>query len=151
MSSRDGMAPDSPLSQGSEPSSGHAPPRILVVDDDLINQRVIANLLKRKGWESAVARSGQECLQKLSSEVFHLVLLDIQMPAMDGFQTAASLRRQEAERGRATPIPIVALTALRQPDTRERCLAAGMDDHLTKPVNTDQLYAVIQRVLKLPS
>ena len=85
-----------------------------------------------------------------ASDQFDLVLLDIQMPEMDGFQTAATLRQQEeAEGTRRTPI--VALTALRQPNTRERCLAAGMDDHLTKPVDTEQLYAVIQRILGLTS
>jgi CheY-like chemotaxis protein len=120
-----------------------------VVDDDLLNQRIMANLLKRKGWTSATARSGNECLVKTTAESFDLILLDIQMPEMDGFTTAQRLRQGETERG-AQRTPIVALTALRQPDTRERCLECGMDDHLTKPVNTQELYASIQRILNLP-
>jgi len=144
MSSVDGSP--TPPDAGSIPS----PPRILVVDDDLINQRIMVNLLKRKGWDSVVAKSGQECLQRLASDRFDLVLLDIQMPEMDGFKTAELARRLEAQQHSRPYTPIVALTALRQDDTRERCLAAGMDDHLTKPVNTEQLYAVIRRMLKLP-
>jgi len=121
-----------------------------VVDDDLVNQRVLANLLKRKGWESDVAQSGRECLEKLATAQFDLILLDIQMPEMDGFRTAELVRQLEPARTSRPRTPIVALTALRQPDTRERCLAAGMDDHLTKPVDTGQLYAAIQRALGLP-
>lgn len=140
-------------SAGSPPpfaaSNTPPPPRILVVDDDLVNQRVLANLLKRKGWATDIARSGQECLEKLAASDFDLVLLDIQMPEMDGFQTAERFRQQESTRSQRTRTPIVALTALRQPDTRERCLAAGMDDHLTKPVETEQLYAAIQKALGL--
>ena len=134
----------------SGPSNTPPAPRILVVDDDLVNQRVLANLLKRKGWGSDVARSGQECLEKLAHAKFDLVLLDIQMPEMDGFQTAEIVRQQETALTQCPRTPIVALTALRQPDTRERCLAAGMDDHLTKPVDTEQLYATIQKALRLP-
>jgi two-component system, sensor histidine kinase and response regulator len=121
-----------------------------VVDDDLVNQRVLANLLKRKGWESDVARSGRECLEKLAASQFDLILLDIQMPEMDGFRTAELVRQQEPAQTCRPRTPIVALTALRQPDTRERCLAAGMDDHLTKPVDTAQLYTAIERALGLP-
>ena len=134
----------------SDPSEPGPAPRILVVDDDLVNQRVLANLLKRKGWESDVARSGQECLDKLSAAKFDLILLDIQMPEMDGFQTAEIVRRRETTPTQQPRTPIVALTALRQPDTRERCLAAGMDDQLTKPVDTEQLYFTIQKALRLP-
>jgi two-component system, sensor histidine kinase len=140
-------AGSSPTSSPSEPGPA---PRILVVDDDLVNQRVLANLLKRKGWDSAVAGSGQECLDKLSTAGFDLILLDIQMPEMDGFQTAEIVRQQETTPTQQSRTPIVALTALRQPDTRERCLASGMDDQLTKPVDTEQLYVTIQRALRLP-
>jgi len=149
MSSLDGTAPPAP--SPANPATGDAPPplRILVVDDDLINQRVLANLLKRKGWASALANSGRACLTKMAAESFDLVLLDIQMPELDGFETAALIRQDEQDRGLART-PIVALTALRQPETREKCLAAGMDDHLTKPVDTGQLYAAIQKILNLP-
>lgn len=129
------------------PVSGAGSVKILVVDDDLINQRIMASLIKRKGWNSEVAASGQECLQRLARDRFDLILLDIQMPEMDGFKTAELARRLETQQHNRPYTPIVALTAMRQDDTRQRCLAAGMDDHLTKPVNTEQLYAVIDRLL----
>lgn len=151
MSTPEGLAPqDVPPAANTQPSAAGTPPCILVVDDDFINQRVMINLLKRKGWSSVVANSGKEGLAKLTGQRFDLILLDIQMPEMDGFQTAELIRKHEADTGTAERIPIVALTALRQAHTRERCLEVGMDDHLQKPVDTAQLYAVIQRILKLP-
>jgi CheY-like chemotaxis protein len=151
MSSLEGTAPqDQPTAPHPMPIDSTHVPRILVVDDDLLNQRVMANLLKRKGWTTSTAGSGNECLEKMTAEIFDLVLLDIQMPEMDGFTTAQRVRQQETERG-AHRTPIIALTALRQPDTRERCLACGMDDHLTKPVDTQELYSCIHRILDLPA
>jgi CheY-like chemotaxis protein len=150
MSTPDGRAEQAqPSAKQPVPSPPAHAPHILVVDDDVLNQRVMSNLLKRKGWTSAAAHSGNECLEKVAAENFDLVLLDLQMPEMDGFTTAQRLRQQETERS-AARTPIVALTALRLPDTRERCLACGMDDHLTKPVNTRELYTSIQRILRLP-
>ena len=130
-------------------------PRILLVDDDLINQKVMVNLLKRKAWTAVAAGSGRRCLELLAAEPFDLVLLDIQMPEMDGFETAKRIREQEAERTAAAPstprVPIVALTTVSQPGTREKCLSYGMNEHLTKPVNTAELYALIERILHPPS
>jgi two-component system sensor histidine kinase/response regulator len=135
-----------PAPNAGEPAST---PLILIVDDDLLNQRVLTNLLKRKQLASTTARSGKECLDKTSNQHFDLILLDIQMPEMDGFATAQHLRDREAQQN-LPRIPIVALTALREAHTRERCLECGMDDHLTKPVNTEALFSTIQRLLNLP-
>jgi CheY-like chemotaxis protein len=132
------------------PAPPRRTPRILIIDDDLINQRVVANLLKRKGWDVALAPSGNEGLKQIATGTIDLVLLDLQMPRMDGFETAFLTRQQEAERARRR-IPIVALTALRDPATRDRCFSSGMDEHLTKPIKPDELYSVIQRLLQLPS
>jgi len=150
MSTHDGTA-SSDVSPAAypQPPPPTPPPCILVVDDDFLNQRILANLLKRKGWSGVLAGSGSECLKKLATQTFDLILLDIQMPEMDGFETAERIRRLEADAGASKRTPIVALTALRQPNTRERCLASGMDDHLSKPVDTLRLYAVIQRLLDL--
>lgn len=142
---------------GTPPAASPAPnpgdpapsPLILIVDDDLLNQRVLTNLLKRKNLASSTARSGQECLEKTAAQHFDLILLDIQMPEMDGFATAQHLRDRESQQN-LPRTPIVALTALREAHTRERCLECGMDDHLTKPVNTDALFSTIQRLLNLP-
>ncbi len=138
-------------------------PRILLVDDDLINQKVMVSLLKRKGWEATAAASGRKCLELLAQQAFDLVLMDIQMPEMDGYETARRIRDQEASGVRPPPtplaasapslaaprVPIVALTTVSQPGTRERCLDSGMEDHLTKPVQTQALYATIERLLHL--
>jgi two-component system sensor histidine kinase/response regulator len=142
------------------PSAGSsAGPRILLVDDDLINQKVMVNLIKRRGWGAASAMNGRQCLDLLARERFDLVLLDIQMPELNGFETAALVRQQEAQRAQSPDVsaaslparvPIVALTTVSEPGTRDRCLSAGMDDHLTKPVNTQALYGMVQKVLGLP-
>lgn len=158
--------PESSIAPSTSPAPGAGPvPRILLVDDDLINQKVLVGLLKRKGWETAAAASGRKCLELLTQQAFDLVLMDIQMPEMDGYETARRIRDQEASGTRppptplaasapsaATPrVPIVALTTVSQPGTRERCLECGMDDHLTKPVQTQALYTTIQRLLQLPA
>lgn len=137
----------SPTPNPGEPAPS---PLILIVDDDLLNQRVLTNLLKRKQLASNTARSGQECLDKTASQHFDLILLDIQMPEMDGFATAQKLRARETEQN-LPRTPIIALTALREAHTRERCLECGMDDHLTKPVNTEALFFTIQRLLTPPT
>jgi CheY-like chemotaxis protein len=133
-------------------AAGPPPARILLVDDDLINQKVMVNLIKRRGHEAVSARSGRQSLELLAGQRFDLVLMDIQMPELNGFETSLLIRQQEAQGApgaTATPpsgrVPIVALTTVSEAGTRERCLAAGMDDYLTKPVNTQQLYEMIAR------
>jgi CheY-like chemotaxis protein len=136
------------------PVSAPAPsPRILLVDDDLINQKVMVGLIKRRGMEAVSACSGRHSLELLAQQRFDLVLMDIQMPELSGFETATRIREQETRTclppdgaSSATPrVPIIALTTISEAGTRERCLAAGMDDYLTKPVNTQQLYEMIAR------
>lgn len=150
MTPPDNQPPPSGIPAEGPPPAG-SQPRILLVDDDLINQKVMVNLLKRKGWIATAAGSGPKCLELLQQQPFDLILLDIQMPQMDGFTTATEVRRQESTSSPHRRIPIVALTTIAQPGTREKCIACGMDDHLTKPVNTAELYATIQRILCLPS
>jgi CheY-like chemotaxis protein len=123
------------------------------VDDDLINQKVMVNLIRRRGLEAVSARSGQQSLELLAGQRFDLVLMDLQMPEIDGFETALLIRERERSvpgpQGANSPavprVPIIALTTVSEAGTRERCLAAGMDDYLTKPVNTQQLYEMIAR------
>ena len=143
---------------GTPSGSSAAVPRILLVDDDLINQKVMVNVIKRRGWEAVSALSGRQCLDQLARERFDLVLLDIQMPELNGFETAVLVRQQEAQQaqspdppGPSAPprIPIIALTTVSEPGTRDKCLSAGMDDHLTKPVNTQALYSMVQKFLGL--
>ena len=140
--------------------------RILLVDDDPVNQMVALGLLRRRGWPAVAAANGKEALQILANETFNLILMDLQMPEMDGFETATAIRRREAQSSCATTprqiadasyqraelqgghIPIIALTTASQPGMREKCLAAGMDDYLTKPINPRTLYTTVEKHLR---
>lgn len=117
---------------------------VLLAEDNPVNQKVALGMLKRLGcWVDTVA-DGREVLRALESESYDLVLMDCQMPEMDGFEAATEIRRREAQ-GRHTPV--VAMTAYTLKGDRDRCIAAGMDDYLTKPVGLDALRAVLRRWL----
>jgi len=123
--------------------------RILIVEDNRTNQKVIQALLKKLGLNADTVENGREALNVLKQIPYDLVLMDCQMPEMDGY-TATRLIRQ-ADSGVVNPhIPIIALTANAMQGDREKALDAGMDDYLTKPVNSDSLSATIQRWLDLP-
>ena len=132
-------------------------PRILVAEDNLINQKLTIRILEKLGYQSDVVGNGQEALTALARGSYALVLMDCQMPVVDGFEATKLLRQREAtDQEPATPdsyttrhIPIVALTANAMRGDRERCLAAGMDDYLTKPVRKDDLKGVLERWIPL--
>jgi len=115
---------------------------ILLVDDNPLNKSVAQLILKRLGYQADAAASGKEAIAALDRKRYDLVLMDVQMPDMDGFQATAEIRRRE---GPTRHTPIVALTAHALAGDRERCLAGGMDDYLTKPVRGPQLTAMIAR------
>ncbi len=133
-------------------------PRILVAEDNLINQKLTIRILEKLGYQSDVVGNGQEALAVLAKGSYALVLMDCQMPIIDGFEATKLLRQREAtDQEPAAPdscktrhIPIVALTANAMRGDRERCLAAGMDDYLTKPVRKDDLKGVLERWIPLP-
>jgi PAS domain S-box-containing protein len=116
--------------------------RVLVVEDQIINQKVVVKTLKNLGCTVDVACNGREALEKLSTGVFDIVLMDWQMPDMNGLEATIEIRRQEAS-GRHTII--VAVTANAMGGARETCLAAGMDDYLTKPLRPEQLADLLRR------
>jgi two-component system sensor histidine kinase/response regulator len=116
--------------------------RVLVAEDNEINRRVLAGMLRRIGCEVVFAVDGREAVQLVTQREYGLVLMDCQMPEMDGFEAARAIRRGG---GRFADLPIVALTANVLPSDREACLAAGMNDFLAKPVKLDVLRAAIQR------
>ncbi len=118
--------------------------RVLLVEDNLFNQQVGVYLLERQGHEVEVAGSGAEALAQLGKQTYDLVLMDVQMPERDGLETTRAIREQEAATGRR--IPIVALTAYASPSDRQRCLQAGMDGHLTKPLDPLQLEQIVHQV-----
>jgi CheY-like chemotaxis protein len=118
--------------------------RILVAEDNSVNQRVAARLLEREGHDVEVAGSGREALDMLGKNEFDLVLMDVQMPDLDGVQATARIR--EKERGSGRRVPIVAMTAQTTDADRERCLQAGMDAYVTKPVRLTELIRKIEYV-----
>jgi CheY-like chemotaxis protein len=120
--------------------------RVLVAEDNGVNQLLAVRLLEKLGYRAQVVSSGLEALAALEDGVFDLVLMDVQMPEMDGLTATARIRQREVERGRPR-VPIVALTAHALLGDRERCLAADMDDYLAKPVKLADLTRVVERLL----
>lgn len=122
--------------------------RILVVEDNPINLRVAVTLLERNGHKVVTAADGRQALGILERESFDVALVDLQMPEMDGFELTAAVRARETSAG--THLPIIALTAHAMKGDRERCLAAGMDAHVSKPIRAQELWEAI-RSLEPPS
>jgi CheY-like chemotaxis protein len=119
--------------------------RILVAEDNPVNQKMAMRVLGKLGYRAVVVGNGVEALHALEEpERFDLVLMDVQMPEMGGLEATASIR--EREKGTGRRIPIVAMTAHAMKGDRERCLEAGMDDYVAKPVRADELNQAIQRV-----
>jgi two-component system sensor histidine kinase/response regulator len=119
--------------------------RILLAEDNIVNQEVAVSLLTRRGHSVAVAMNGQIALSLLEREPFDLVLMDVQMPVMDGFQTTAAIRKAEMQSH--AHLPIIAMTAHAMKGDSEKCLAAGMDSYISKPINIKILVHEIDRVV----
>jgi CheY-like chemotaxis protein/HPt (histidine-containing phosphotransfer) domain-containing protein len=120
---------------------------VLAVDDQEVNRLVVVGHLRNFGCDPLTAAGGAEALALLEGNGFDLVLLDCQMPEIDGFAVVAALRAREAGTGRHTPV--VALTANAMAGDRERCLAAGFDDHMAKPIHAEDLRRCLERWLPL--
>lgn len=118
--------------------------RALLVEDNSVNRLIGSAMLERLGLEVVMVEDGKEALDRLASESFEVILMDCQMPVMDGYQATTRLREIERAAGKART-PVIALTANAFSGDVERCLAAGMDDHLAKPFAIEQLHAIIQR------
>jgi len=119
--------------------------RVLLAEDNAVNQTLALRLLEKRGYIVSVAGNGREALAALEKEDFDIVLMDVQMPEMDGFEATAAIRERERSRGRHTPI--VAMTAHALKGDEERCLSAGMDAYVSKPIRTNELFATIERLL----
>ena len=132
-----------------EPHSDQVPAfsaRVLLAEDNRINQVLATRLLEKAGCEVVLAESGEEAWRKYQGQQFDVVLMDVQMPVMDGFAATARIREIERETGRYTPI--IAMTAHAMKGDQERCLAAGMDSYLTKPIQAAKLYAAVAATVR---
>jgi CheY-like chemotaxis protein len=124
------------------------PLRILLAEDNVVNQRVAVGMLSARGHRITVATNGVEALAALAVGTFDLVLMDVQMPVMGGLEATAEIRRRERESGTRTRI--VAMTAHAMRGDRDRCLAAGMDDYLSKPIDPTALFAMVEEEAPAP-
>lgn len=116
---------------------------ILVAEDQIINRKIVIQLLEKKGWIVKAVENGKIAYETATTQRFDLILMDVQMPEMDGFDATRNIRIAEKEKSYHTPI--VAMTAHAMIGDREKCLAAGMDYYITKPVNPNELYETIER------
>ncbi len=118
---------------------------VLVVEDNRVNQRLASKHLEKLGHTVVIANNGLEALQQIEQQSFDLVLMDVQMPEMDGLEATKQLRNREIGTGRH--VPVIALTAHAMEGDRAACLAAGMDDYVSKPIVYQQLLEAIQAVI----
>jgi CheY-like chemotaxis protein len=117
--------------------------RVLLAEDNIVNQKVAILMLEKLGCRVDAVANGREALEALTHIAYDLVFMDCQMPEMDGYEATTTFRAQEVSG--STHVPIIAMTAYAMPDDRERCLQAGMDDYIKKPVNAEVLQAIVQQ------
>jgi CheY-like chemotaxis protein len=129
--------------EAAAPSNGGrtTPSRILVVEDNPVNQQVVAGLLGKRGYRTAAVNNGREALAALESATFDLIFMDVQMPELDGLETTRLIRQDK----RWLTLPIVGLTAHAMAGDRERCLEAGMNDYIAKPVRLNTLLGIVRK------
>ena len=140
-----GRGQQAPALQSQSTFRGH---RILLVEDNPVNQHVAQRLLQKLAADVTIANHGAEALERLAESTFDAVLMDCQMPVMDGFTATRRIRELERENGKPKRLPIIALTANVMSEDRDNCIAAGMDAHLGKPIEPAQLIDCLSRCLK---
>jgi two-component system, sensor histidine kinase and response regulator len=118
---------------------------ILLAADDSVNQKLLVRLLENRGHSVVVVPNGREALAALTRDQFDLILMDVQMPEMDGVQATAAIRQKEQQT--STRLPIIAMTARARGEDEERCRNAGMDGYISKPIRADELLAVVEGLL----
>jgi CheY-like chemotaxis protein len=122
------------------------PLQILLAEDNPINQRLAQRLVEKRGHTITFASTGQEALEKIDEKAYDLILMDIQMPDLDGLATTATIRKMEGQRTGSRRVPIIAVTAHAMKGDREKCLAAGMDEYITKPIRPTELYKLLEQI-----
>jgi CheY-like chemotaxis protein len=129
-----------------EPKKALPPLRVLLAEDSLVNQKLAIGLMEKHGHTVVVANNGKEAVAALASAQFDVVLMDVEMPDMDGLEATAVIRVKERQTG--GHLPIIAMTAHAMKGDRERCIEAGMDDYLSKPIRAQQLFETLESVLR---
>ena len=120
--------------------------RVLLAEDNIINQKIAVKILEKQGWQVSVANNGKEAVEIFAKSEFDLILMDVQMPEMDGLEATMKIRKRE--QGSGKHIPIIALTAHAFEEDKKRCLATGMDRYATKPIKIQELFAVMEENLE---
>ena len=139
------MAEPEPVPPGQDWEEARLPAlRILVAEDSVFNQQLAVGLLEKYGHSVVIARNGKEAIGAWVAQPFDVVLMDVEMPEMDGFEATAVIRTQERQKG--THIPIIAMTAHAMKGDRERCLNAGMDDYISKPIRAQEMFEKLRAV-----
>jgi CheY-like chemotaxis protein len=119
--------------------------KILVAEDTPFNQTFILRLLEKNGFHPILVENGQQAVERFNPDFVDVILMDVQMPEMDGFEATREIRKLEAQKG--GHIPIIAMTAYATEGDRERCLAAGMDDYVSKPISAGKLFKTIDALI----
>jgi CheY-like chemotaxis protein len=118
---------------------------VLLAEDNPVNKRLASRLLEKRGHQVSLASNGREALEAVKKQSFDLVLMDVQMPEMDGFEATAAIREWEKQNGKR--VPVIALTAHAMKGDKEQCLAVGMDGYLSKPIDAHELDGVLEKYL----
>jgi len=139
-----GVIPLVPRYSLCDPRNGTTTLRVLVAEDNPVNQLLATRLLEKRGHSVVMTSNGREALEELAKDTFDLVLMDVQMPEMDGYEATTALREKEKEKGDGVHQPVIALTAHAMKGDRERCLAAGMDGYLAKPIRAQELDGILE-------
>jgi CheY-like chemotaxis protein len=124
-------------------------PRILLAEDNLVNQKVASRVLEKEGFQVDVAVDGRQAVDAWRRGTYDLILMDCQMPHLDGYEATREIRREERDNGMVSRIPIIALTAHAMKGAADDCRRAGMDDYLTKPLDREQLRRCLREHLKV--
>ena len=144
----DKKAPDSEQparAAEAKPKTLTRPLKILVAEDTPFNQTFILRLLEKNGFHTILVENGRQAIERFNTDAVDAILMDVQMPEMDGFEATGEIRKLEAQKG--SHIPIIAMTAYATEGDRERCLAAGMDDYVSKPISAGKLFKTIEALI----
>ncbi len=148
MASEDGSVDGIGPAAEDRPNCGNETPRILVAEDNAVSRRLATKVLESAGHQVTAASNGKQAAQLFAAANFDLVFMDIEMPEMDGLEATQAIRAREPE---GSHIPIYALTAHAMAGDRERCIAAGMDGYISKPIDVDEVLNIIAAVASAPA